>query len=492
MKKKINSFIASKSNYPILTVFAAGLYPFLHYFNSNLHIANSWKQLVFMIMLCFLLPQLLSWLSTYVFRLNVLKRFEPYRLTCINFVVFLTLLGVIVFSFKKKGTLLVVFLACVLAFILYKHIKKIAVLQLIMAVISLFTLLPVLSFVYNQNNEDWVIVDEKLLETKLKITPNIFVIQPDGYVNRSEIDKAPYSYDNSNFYDYLNGKEFHYYDDFRSNYYSTMTSNSSLFSMKHHYYSNTYSGTMKTFDANEIIIGKYNNVINLLKSNDYTTYLFTDNSFFYINRETSMYDFSNVKSSQVSYIDSGPVRRDIIDDFSTVLDTIGGSKNFFFIEKTIPGHITLNDRNANASQQREAYFKRLETSNIWLKTLIDRIEDYDKNALIILIADHGGFVGLNYTLEATERPMSALETKSAFSSMLSIKWPLELRNNDLEFTSSVNLFGTVFYGLSDDKEFLNLRQDDASYIPLYENGNSEIYKCIDENGKVVFEKLKSD
>ena len=62
------------------------------------------------------------------------------------------------------------------------------------------------------------------------------MIQPDGYVSFSELKKGYYNYDNTDFEQWLSHQGFSLHHNFRSNYYSTLSANSSLFAMKHHYY----------------------------------------------------------------------------------------------------------------------------------------------------------------------------------------------------------------------------------------------------------------
>ncbi|WP_047545155.1 sulfatase-like hydrolase/transferase [Psychroserpens sp. Hel_I_66] len=490
MISKIRTFVESNTDYKYLTIFAAGLYPFLHYFNSNLHISNSWQQLVFMLGLCFVIPIILLKLSKFIFKLKFLERFESQRLAILNITIFLVLIGFLVFNYKKKVTVLVIVLSFILGLILYKHIKKIVVSQLIISLVSAFTLVPVMIFAFQQNNKDWAILEDDILKIKLQKTPNIFVIQPDGYVNRSEINSKPYELDNEYFYNYLEKKGFMDFENFRSNYYSTMTSNASMFAMKHHYYSNTFSKTGKTFNANEAIVGKYNNVLNILKNNGYSSHLMTDNSFFLIDRKISNFDFINVKPYQLPFVHTGKVNVNIEIDLGNVLDTISSSRNFFFIEKTIPSHIRHSKASSlGALKERERYANRLQEANDWLTGLIETIEDYDSEALVIIVADHGGYVGFDYTMEAIEREMSPIETLSCFSSILSIKWPRDIKTNNLEFRSNVNLFRSIFYNLSEEGILLKNKEKNESYIPLREDGKFNYYKCIDDNRNITHEKM---
>jgi len=173
-------------------------------------------------------------------------------------------------------------------------------------------------------SNDWLENSEILLNTKLKLKPNIFVIQPDGYINKSQINKPPYNFDNSEFEHFLDKNYFVNYPDYRSNYYSTLTSNSSMFAMKHHYYSNTNKQTLKTHNASNVIIGEQNTVLKILKKNNYNSYFFTDNSFFLIDRPKQAFDYSNIPENKVSFHTSEFYIKgiDIIDDFKKVLDTL--------------------------------------------------------------------------------------------------------------------------------------------------------------------------
>jgi len=72
---------------------------------------------------------------------------------------------------------------------------------------------------------------------------------------------------------------------------------------------------------------------------------------------------------------------------------------------------------------------------------------------------------------------------------LAIRWP----NNEkppLEnsFKSSVNLFRILFSYLAEDPQLLNHLQEDASFIPIKIGAPEGIYKYIDSNGKIVFDK----
>ena len=210
-RAKFFDFIKSKKEVPRLVAFAAGVYPFIHYYSSNLSIADSWQQLLFIASICFIIPQILVYLRAFLLKIPFIKPLRPFSIGVLNSVSLFSLLGFIIFHFNKKQFLLLLIIAIVIGFVISKHIKKILVLQFLIAGISFVSLLPQLWFGINYNNSDWAQLSEDELNTKFITTPNIFVIQPDGYVNFSEVYYAPYNYDNSEFEKWLGTKKFDNY-----------------------------------------------------------------------------------------------------------------------------------------------------------------------------------------------------------------------------------------------------------------------------------------
>ena len=492
LKGRFSDFISNKKTYPVLTVFVAGLYPFLHYYGSNLSLADSWQQLLYLGFMCFGIPQLLLFVKPMVFKIKELQPLEKYSLTALNFLVFSVLLGILIFNFHKKATVLVILGATIVSFLLNKQLKKIVVIQGILGIMACFALVPRLNFLMNYKNTPWATLSQDELQTTFKKTPNIFVIQPDGYVNFSILKTAPYHFDNSKFESWMQEEAFQNYSDFRSNYYSTLTSNSSMFAMKHHFYANTDPKTLKTFKANNVIVGAENNVLEILKQNGYTSHLLTDNSYFLIDRSVSAYDYCNINADTISYFKSGNLYDvDIISDFKHILDTLNPVKNFFFIEKTVPSHIVnVKSRSEGKEKEKEKYLENLEVANAWLKELIIEINTFDNDALVVIVADHGSYVGLDYTKQVVFKETDSLVVTSVFSSLLNIKWPKEEASNGLKISSNVNLFRTIFYQLSDNKSLLENVEANTSYLP-FQRGNDYIYvERINDKGQIVFKDVE--
>lgn len=485
------SYLNKNKQYSTLIIaLAAGLYPFLHYYSNNFNIADSWEQFVFLFSLCILAPIAILFILRLIFRLGWLKKLQAYYLTAFNFLYFTGLLGLLIFHFRKGIFALILLAVGLLSFVLYRFLNKIIIIQFLLAIMSLITLVPRLYFVYYYD-DSWTKITENISTIKFKQTPNIYFIQPDGYANFSEMRKPPYNHLDMGFENWLSEKGFVNYRNFRSNYFTTLTSNSSTFAMKHHYFQIINKSNAKTYGTQEVIVGN-NNVLRILKNNSYKTHFFTSNTFFLLDRKLKAYDFCNIPQSEISFYKIGNIREiDIVSDFEKTIKAQSSTPNFYFIEKTVPGHIKNSKWSTRGKDiEREKYLEKLETANNWLTSVIELINEHDENPLIIITADHGGYVGLAYLSELDERKLNAMETTSVYSALLSIKWPNDEKPQNVNFKSSVNLFRNLFYYLSEDPLLLESYQTDKSFIYTMENNFVEVYECLDENGNYGYKKIE--
>ena len=86
--------------------------------------------------------------------------------------------------------------------------------------------------------------------------------------------KGAYQIDNSAYWDFLSENGFTIYSDVRSNYSSTLVSNSATFTMKHHYYNNGFNFS-EIANARKVIISD-NAVLNSFKKNGYKTHFIAE------------------------------------------------------------------------------------------------------------------------------------------------------------------------------------------------------------------------
>ncbi len=356
-----------------------------------------------------------------------------------------------------------------------------------MACIVLLMTLPKL-ITYFTEQDDWLKQPDTIEQVLFKKKPNIYIIQPDGYVSFPQLKKENYS--NSDFRHYLEDNDFKLYDDFRSNYYLTLTSNSSMFAMKHHYYVNPNGNKDNHYDFRKILGGE-NSSIKILNSNNYKTFLLLEYPYLIINRPKMKYDYSNFNYSNTPFLSSFYwARKDLSSELEKQIKNNSNTNNFYFIEKKFPGHIALTKKNSQGIEiERENYYERLEKANQELINIISIITKLDENSLIVIIADHGSYVGFSYTEECYIKNFDESQIQSAFSTLLAVKWPKkEAPEYDSKLKTNVNLFRVLFSYLSENTSYLEQLQDDKSYMIINKGLPYGVYELINENGEFVFNK----
>ncbi|WP_296380969.1 hypothetical protein [Winogradskyella sp.] len=493
MNKGKDIFLQIKNKLVLLAAVSAGLYPLINLYKSNHTLLASWYQFVGLMFIFIGLPILVF--TVIILIANSFESLKKYRiqiLTFMNLAVFACLIVRGSYGFNKKLLLAVFLIMFALSFVLKKHIKKIIKFQFLLAVVGLFFMIPVLSKYLNYNS-DWKTQIDHIESVKFKTKPNIYFIQPDGYIGLSEIDKGNYRKDNSDFNAFLVDNDFKLYPKFRSNYYSTLSSNSSVFAMKHHYYNHSADVDSELLFARDVIIGD-NPVLSILKNNGYKSNLIMENAYLLTSRPKNSFDYCNIDLNEIPILTNGfGFKKDVTSDLEIALKNNGNSNNFYFIERIIPGHIaTLQSYTMGKEGERNKYLKKIDEANLWIKETLALIKKYDSNSLIVIAADHGGFVGYEYSSQSHEKPKNRDNTYSMFSTLLAIKWTEDASQYDRDLNTSVNLFRTVFSFLSEDKSLLDNFEDDRSYLKVSEGAPLGIYEVIDDNDNMVFEELEKD
>lgn len=491
-KRKLNLFLNSSKAYPTITIVAASLYALLYYYDKNYALINSKSQFAFLVSLYVILPLFFYYLLNFTLtKVPSIRNYRKFLLPIFNLSCFFIFIVVSVYGFHKLKLVLALILGVCLGVLFAKHIKKIVVIQLILVGLVLPKLIPDLyrEIVYSK---DWMTQPDAIETAVFKKRPNIYVIQPDGYANFSAFKDSIYNYDNSKFELFLKTKGFKAYNDYRSNYFSTLSSNSSMLSMKHHYYGDTTLDiNPKHNRRNEIV--ESNPVLRTFKYNNYKTFLMLQAPYLLANRPTVDFDYCNFSLDEVSYISRGfSKQKELIEDTKSTIIENKSTSNFFFIESMLPSHIsTYYKATSSVESERLEYLKQVELANEWLIELVNFITQEDPNGLIIIAADHGGYVGLNYTVESMTKTTDPLLINSMFSSILAIKWP----NNkfpefDSELKTSVNLFRILFSYLSKNETYLENLQEDRSYIIIKKGAPKGVYEYVDESGNAVFNALE--
>ena len=491
-KKKqslIHTFISNNKQYPIIAAISAGLYPILFYFTNNYTIVNTWSHVGFFVLYFLVLPIVLFVILNYIFKFSVLKRFHKYVIPFLNIFAFLMFMMVCYYAgIKYKIAALCFLTAIIFSVFFYKFFKKIIIIQLILASIGIYTLTPRLVKLYNHSDE-WTSQIDNVLDVEFKRKPNVYFIQPDGYANFSELRKENYKVDYSKFEEFLMKENFKYYEGFRSNYPSTLSSNSATFMMKHHYYNNGTS-ISESLNARNIIITE-NAVLSIFKNNNYKTYFLAELPYLILNKPKIGYDESNFSLNDVSYIGTGlGERQDIINPLKKYLNEDNEKSKFFFIEIFNPGHIHGRKVDSEGVEgERKLWIESLNNANERLYDVITLIKEKDPNSLIVIMADHGGFVGMENTYQIYNKTQNKDIINSIFTSTLAIHWPNNnAPNYDTSFKSAVNVFRILFSYLGEDDSYLKNLQPDESFVILKDVEPPGVYKYIDQFGTVTLKK----
>ena len=113
--------------------------------------------------------------------------------------------------------------------------------------------------------------------------------------------------------------------------------------------------------------------------------------------------------------------------------------------------------------------------------------------MVVIVADHGGFVGMDYTLECKIKQSDPGIIKSIFTSALAIKWPdAKPPSFDDRLRTNVNLFRILFAYLGEKESLLQNLQPDTSFSVIESEAPFGVYQYINAEGEIVFNKYESD
>ena len=485
-----NTFRISEYKSSLFYGLATGIYPFLFYYSNNFSLINSLKHFGFFLFFFLFFPVglfiVIEWSRE---RFSVVEKYILKIITFFNLFLFLLFIFVCLYAgLPYFQTLIALGIAFLGTFFFHKYLYEIVVFQYIIAVVGLFFFVP---RVYSQLtfSEDWKQQPDAIEQVVFKKKPNVYYIQTDGYVNFSEIDKGYYNYNNDAIKQYLEDKDFTIYNDIRSNYTATLESNMATFVMKHHYYNSGFTFS-EMINARETIITD-NPVLNSFKKNGYKTHFLAEWPYLITNFPKLGYDYCNFKYNDVSLVSEGfEEQKQIFPYLKSSMQKRSNQPHFYFIEILDPGHVEAREnKTEGASKEKDKYFEKLERCNKKLIEILDYIDQHDPEALVLIMGDHGGYIGFDYMLQIREKQEDRDLLYSAFSTQLAIKWPNNNHSGiDIHFKSAVNTFRILFSYLSDNQSYLQNLQEDASYTIIYKGAPRGIYKVIDNEGVIVFDR----
>lgn len=486
-----SKFLNDNKPYPIITAIAAGLYPVLFYYSQNYSIINSWAHVRYFFVFYILLPIVLFIAFYKLFATPSLKRYQKYVLPFLNVFTFFYILKVLLFVPPERKIILGIFIVATLfAKFLHKHLKKVIVIELILALIGLFTFLQV---IYGQLTYDdaWKKQPDNIEQVVFKKKPNVYFFEPDGYVAFSTLKTEPYNIDNSKFEAFLSENNFKTYPGFHSNYNTTIASNGATFTMKHHFYD--FDTNLEEVQNGSKIIITDNPVLNAFKNNGYETYFLSETHYFLLNRPKMGYDQSSIDYSDIPFLHQGMSEREnVLEPFMDFIADSVQKPKFMFVQMLKPWHVSSHkNSSAGLEKEREAWIARMHEANELLTQMINGILKKDPGAIIIIMADHGGSLGLEYTKQSQQKIEDKTIINSIFSTNLTIHWPNGVAPQyDSLLKSNVNVFRILFSYLSDNEAYLQKLETNESFIILKEGVPEGVYKYIDDSGNYVFEKME--
>ncbi len=472
-----------KENFnPLLTGLICGFYPLVFYFSNNFSAINSWEHLGFFLLFFIGIPIAVFSIASLIFKFSdALSKYKPHVLFVLIIMTVATLMSQAMYLTIKKKLLLGLLIVSVLAaWKLHAHFKKLLVIILLMSILP--TVNCVVKIVEHEQKMEWTALPDSIENAKFKTTPNIYMIQPDGYVGRDMMESELYHFNNP-FYGWLQTNGFKIYEDFRSNYPASLTSNSSMFSMKQHKFGKVLFPSIDMPNSRDIIAGD-NAAITTLRKNGYKNFFIVQDEYFQQNRPKQRYDYYNLNADEIPYFSNdNNVKKVVFDDLKAAMDTVTvNGPRFYFVEKLLPHHIHFA---ASKEEERDTYIDKIKEVNGWLENTVNYISKKDPDAIIIILADHGGWVGLESYPEmfSTEDPQ---QIRSIYSTLAAIKWNGHLKEGmDAELSSNVNIFRVLFSNLSENPEYLKYLEDDSSYNLQNGTFSKSVRAVIDDSGKVI-------
>ncbi len=483
IRNRLLAFIAAEKDVPLLAGLSVGLYWLTFYYSKNFALADSPQQILFFTAYYLLLPVAAIYTVYLLLGIFGLQRYGKNWL-------FVGISGFFLYYMSQMNGLLYpaawILVAAILS-IWLKRYYKLAILLLFF--ITIFNLKPIAGIAYRSAiaSNNWKKLPDGIESVKFSKHPNVYYIQPDGYTSFSNLKSNPhYRMDVASYHAFLEAHGFTVYDDYRSNYCTTLLSNAATFSMRHHY----AQADVAKHSARNIIMGG-NPVLRIFKSNGYRTNFITESPYLIMNRPALGYDYTNFPYSEMPFFGDGfesGYGKDVLADLKLRMKTTGKTGNFFFIEKFLPCHITGSPtKSRGPEKERENYRINLKHANQWLEETVAYITANDPDGIVIIGGDHGGYVGFSYTGEAATQTKDPDLIKSMFGAQLAIKWnDSGATQYDTQLKTGINLFRTLFSYLASEKKYLDHREENGSYMQL--NSPSGLYRYIDDDGNVVFEK----
>lgn len=327
--------------------------------------------------------------------------------------------------------------------------------------------------------------ETKQLHDRLQFqeAPSIYFMVLESYHSADWL-RSFYQLDNSAFVDDLTTMGFTVYSNTFANYYVTVQSLYSIFSMAHHYNLQD-AGNMDAHGFRPLLSGGvYNPVLEILKNNGYRIeYLLADTYLYFpemaqrhldrmfINKNNPFYPLATlVWPIKIEDRTVPNYREHLLEElFKYPEDT---TPRFVFMKAGVR-HIMTSEWPPPVEKFKKFYTRLFEAENLFLKQFCSLILENDPDAVIILAADHGAFVYSYGWWDRTSNPNTFLKEYNFDPQMVvrdntDVFLAIKLPGQDMEplpVRSLINIFPELFHHLSNDPTLPSLQAADDSYSP---------------------------
>ena len=322
---------------------------------------------------------------------------------------------------------------------------------------------------------------EEIKKIKFKYKPNIYLLVSDSYPSLESLNLFT-NYDNKPFYSWLTSKGFKTYPNAYSSYPRTTRSIATVLSMKN------VENLISTRELNSIFNG--DNIVNRYMNgyNIYYSFYCQDtklvkciakNSEEY-NFYSMIFNFSklylgnylNAKIQDIFNLSSLSV-----EDYTHFehLSKINLSQKTFIYSHT--NHSNFGIKTMEASELMKSYNNDLSLS-------IKKILDYDSNAIIIAMADHGDSNDLRIKFKKPQNYEDIV--KQTFGILMAVHWIKECKDySQIKKITHANLFRYVF-GCMQGKKFNEIElEEDVSYLRYSSTFKLIRYYPARKDGKIL-------
>lgn len=405
----------------------------------------------------------------------------------------------------------VVLLACILGFLISKHDKMVTILTFVVAGFLISPTSQTVIGLYHQlSHSDETTAKSTDLEGTATLTekPNVYWIIPDMYA-RQDILKSDYGVDNTAFLNTLKKRGFYVADRSYSNFNSTKLSLSTTLAMEYYLPVETELNSMlwqnklqgknaavKKFKAlgyNYIHVEPGGNNLktrcgggeDMCLQGEQVGVVSLNEAHVGLMRLTPFYRIAN--ALELDFFSFDFTR---LEDITDRLDPAAQGPFFMFAHILSPHPPARFDAQCNYLTQTNwellghdtpnveaEYARDIPCMNERLLAFIDWIDANDPNAIIILQADHGSFLGFTNAESTPQDIVKKSYWKKPLAILNTYRLPKKCEKNLYPSISPVNNFPLVFACLK-GAEFQP--QDDRSFIqyrkPKFEKFHEEIYE----------------